>query len=153
MIFDEIPWPNDSNCPYNTDEAIPDFNADFTKMYQWRDKYYGEYNSGLDPDDYETEREFLYAVKHPPIPHVPKTPEYENKEYIYCGVVFEESDSVYYYRTDSDFVKIGDRVIVPVGGNGENNIATVVSVDRYLRQSVPYPIEKTKEIIKKETTE
>lgn len=150
MIFDDIPWPSDSDSPYIRDEVIPDFSQDFTRLYQWRDNYYGDYNNGLDPDDYETEREFLYAIKHPPIPYAPKPKDDKNKSYIYCGVMFGGSDGTYHYRTDDVSIKIGDKVIVPVGGNGEISVATVVSVGKYLKSAVPYPIERTKKIIKKE---
>ncbi len=148
MIFDDIPWPDDKDKPYDPKDTAPDYNLNFTKLYQWRDKYYGEYNSGLDPDNYDTEREFLYAIKHQSAPFVPDL--YDGTEEIYCGVVFAYQDRVYLYRTDDKTIKPGDWVIVPRGEDDEETTARVVSVETYRECDVPYPVHKTKKIIKKD---
>lgn len=148
MMFDDIPWPDDKDKPYDPNDIPTDYNKDFMKLYGWRDNYYGEYNNGLDPDDYETEREFLYAIKHLP---TPLGPEYENnREFIYCGVMFDYQDRIYQYRTDDKTIRPGDKVIVPVGEDNEEKTARVISVDVYRSNSVPYPVHKTKKIIRKE---
>ena len=147
MIFDDIPWPDDRDKPFDPKDDTPDYTADFTKLYQWRDNYYGEYNNGLDPDDYETEREFVYAIKHSSTPF---TPDLDNTEYIYCGVAFPYSERFYLYRTDDKTIRPGDRVIVPIGEDNEEKSAQVVSVDVYRYNDVPYPVHKTKVIIRKD---
>lgn len=148
MMFDDIPWPDDKDKPYDPNDIPTDYNRDFMKLYGWRDNYYGEYNNGLDPDDYETEREFLYAIKHLP---TPLGPEFENnREFIYCGVMFDYQDRIYQYRTDDKTIRPGDKVVVPVGEDNEEKTARVISVDVYHSNSVPYPVHKTKKIIRKE---
>lgn len=148
MIFDEIPWPDDSDKPYSPRDNTPDYDADFIKLYGWRDNYYGEYNNGLDPDDYETEKQFLYAVKNPPISFIENIE--ANTEFIYCGVAFPYQDKVYLYRTENKSIRPGDKVIVPVGEENEEKLAQVVSVDIYHFNDVPYPVHKTKMIIRRE---
>lgn len=148
MIFDEIPWPDDNDKPYDPKDKTPDYTQDFVKLYEWRDKYYGEYNNGLDPDDYETEKSFLYAIKNPPTPFVFNVE--NNTEYIYCGVMFPYQDRIYQYRTEDKTIRPGDMVIVPVGEDNEEKTARVVSVDIYRYTDVPYPIHKTKMIIEKQ---
>lgn len=148
MIFNDIPWPDDKDKPYDPKDYTPEYTADFTKLYQWRDNYYGEYNNGLDPDNYETEREFLYAIKHPPTPFTPGFK--DNEEFIYCGVMFPYQDRVYQYRTEDNTIRPGDMVTVPIGENNEEKTARVVSVDVYRYPDVPYPVHKTKMIIGKQ---
>ena len=59
------------------------------------------------------------------------------------------AESPYFYLTDDNSIKIGDTVIVPVGYSGKETEGTVVSVGQYLRVCVPFPVEKTKKIIRK----
>lgn len=67
--------------------------------------------------------------------------------FIYCSVSFG-TGRTYYYRTSSKKIKSGDRVIVPVTA-GKWKIGMVVSVNKYSRDKVPYPLNKTKGIIAK----
>ncbi len=69
--------------------------------------------------------------------------------YTYCSVVFQETDRPYHYRTDDDSINIGDKVVVPVGPDNEERIATVTSIEKHMRISVPFPVEKTKQIMRK----
>lgn len=70
--------------------------------------------------------------------------------YHYCGVVFEGGLlQPYHYRTEDTSLKIGDKVVVPVGPQNEECIAQIVSVEQHTRVSVPYPVEKTKYILRK----
>ena len=55
----------------------------------------------------------------------------------------------YHYLTDDDTINIGDKVIVPVGSDNKETVGEVVSVEKHLRISAPFPIEKTKKIISK----
>ncbi len=69
--------------------------------------------------------------------------------YIYCGVLLPFSSRPYSYRTEDSSLKIGDRVLVPVGAEQKEMTGTVVSVGQYTRVSVPFPVEKTKKIIRR----
>lgn len=69
--------------------------------------------------------------------------------YHYCGVVYENSSYPYHYRTNDTSLKIGDKVIVPVGTQNKEVVAEVVSVEQHTRLTVPYPVEKCKFILRK----
>lgn len=64
--------------------------------------------------------------------------------YTFCGVVFPNSDTVYYYRTDDDSLSIGDTVIVPVGREGREAVAEIVTVEKHRRKTAPYPVDRAK---------
>lgn len=70
-------------------------------------------------------------------------------KYIYCGVSLGNSN-IYHYRTVDETIKFGDKVVVPVGSEGKEKIGVVVEVRKYDRDRVPYPLEKTKFIIRKD---
>lgn len=67
---------------------------------------------------------------------------------LYAKVKLGDSSFGYSYRCNDQSIKAGDKVIVPVGDKQEIT-GTVISVDFYARDQVPYPIEKTKFIIRK----
>ena len=77
--------------------------------------------------------------------------EYENDKtiYTYCGVLLPFSSRPYSFRTEDDSIKIGDTVIVPVGEDKKEMKGKVVSIGQYSRLGVPYPVEKTKSILRK----
>ncbi len=69
--------------------------------------------------------------------------------YTFCGVTFPYSLQPYHYRTEDSTIKVGDDVVVPVGN--KEAVGKVVSVGQYLRIAAPYPVDKTKSIIRKNT--
>ena len=69
--------------------------------------------------------------------------------YTYCRVLLPFTNRAFSYRTEDDTIQIGDGVIVPVGADSEEMEGKVVSVGKYARAGVPYPVEKTKFILKK----
>ena len=73
----------------------------------------------------------------------------DEKVYIYCGVVFSKPGKVYCYRTEDETIQIGDKVIVAVGREMEEKEVEVVHVGRYLRACAPYPVDKSKCILRK----
>lgn len=73
----------------------------------------------------------------------------EKRIYTYCGVVFDDNTLVFHYIANDENIRPEDAVIVPVGINNEEKEATVVSVGKYLSNAVPYPVAKTKEVIRK----
>jgi len=68
--------------------------------------------------------------------------------YGYCSVIFDNGTTAYSYRTGDLKPEIDDRVIVPVGKNGQETEATVVGVGKYRRIAAPYPVEKTSVILR-----
>ena len=71
-----------------------------------------------------------------------------NEKLYYVGVQFSNSRAKYSYICTDLTVKVGDQVIVPVYG-GDELRATVVTAQFYSPNEVPYPIEKTKKVIRK----
>lgn len=69
--------------------------------------------------------------------------------YTFIGVLFPYTSHHYHYLTDDDSITIGDYVVVPVGVDNKESVAKVVSVEKHLRISAPFPVEKTKKIIGK----
>ncbi len=69
--------------------------------------------------------------------------------YTFIGVLFPYTSHHYHYLTDDDSITIGDYVVVPVGVENKESVAIVVSVEKHLRISAPFPVEKTKKIIGK----
>jgi len=67
----------------------------------------------------------------------------------YCGVEFSDGGSIYHYRTTDLRINVGDIVIVPVGKDNEEKEAIIKTVDYCRWDDTPYPLEKTKQIIRK----
>jgi hypothetical protein len=67
----------------------------------------------------------------------------------YCGVEFSESGQIYHYRTTDLRIAVGDVVIVPVGEDNYEREVTVRSIEFCRWDDTPYPLEKTKQILRK----
>ena len=144
---------------YNSEEEyIKAYNEE---KYRWRALYTDRNNYGLNPNDYEEENKFLNERRNRESEQrkreyekgqeIARQRELEIKKdetiYIYCGVRF--SNRTYHYRTNDETIQVGDSVIVTAGWENEEKIAKVVSVGKYLRIAVPFPVEKTKFILRK----
>ncbi len=80
---------------------------------------------------------------------MPKIEDFD-KEYYYVSVVYADdldSYDFYNYISDDKTVKVGDKVLV--NRSGEDVVALVKEAKYYLGSDVPYPISRTKTIIKK----
>jgi len=69
--------------------------------------------------------------------------------YIYVSVSFKIGSQSYSYRTKDGSIKKGDMVVVPVGD--KEKVGYVTDVNIYKKANVPYPLEKTKLVIRKAT--
>lgn len=69
--------------------------------------------------------------------------------YTYVSVCFRPGAQSYSYRTTDSSVKVGDMVVVPAGH--EEKVGSVTAVEKYKKSNVPYPVEKTKLVIRKAT--
>lgn len=74
-------------------------------------------------------------------------------DYIFCSVVFEDPYKSYYYLTDDDSIDIGDFVIVPAGKDNHEAIVEVIHIEYFSEADAPFPVDKTKKIIRKCTDE
>jgi hypothetical protein len=66
----------------------------------------------------------------------------------YCGVEFSKGSSIYHYRTTDLRIDVGDTVVVPVGEDNNEQVVTVKTVDICRWDNTPYPLEKTKQILR-----
>ncbi|MDO5649092.1 MAG: hypothetical protein Q4G11_00685 [Gallicola sp.] len=73
-------------------------------------------------------------------------------DYIYLGILFS-NDKMYYYRTEDPTIAPGEYVVVPVGEEGRVDIREVAEIEYYQEEDLPYPLEKTKMILRKSTQE
>lgn len=135
------------------------------EKHSWREKYTPEYTYDLNPLGFETENDLLMAIaeklkqkyEQEEKEIKSQTPRKQNtakelsddKIYTFLGVIFSFANYHYYYLTDDDTISIGDYVLVPVGFDDKESIGKVVSVEKHLRMSAPFPVGKTKRIIRK----
>lgn len=70
-------------------------------------------------------------------------------DYIFCSVEFNEKGKSYYYVTEDDTLKIGDKVVVAVGDESHLAIAKSIRIDYFPEDQVPFPINRTKPILRK----
>lgn len=151
----------DPICYDSEQEYLDDLNE---AKYGWRQWYHNAENEyGLDVNDYETLDEFQKAMntkrqeKYELERRAAVQKQREQQEeaakdtniYTYCGVIVPISARPYSFRTDDDSICIGDTVIVPIGPDNEEMEGTVVSIGQYKRLGVPYPVEKTKKVIRR----
>lgn len=66
----------------------------------------------------------------------------------YCGIEFEDLQTVYSYISDLGEIPIGTYVEVPLGYKNTIRIGIVRYCGLFSEQDVPYPIEKTKHILR-----
>ncbi|MFR9542531.1 MAG: hypothetical protein SNH27_10805 [Rikenellaceae bacterium] len=72
-------------------------------------------------------------------------------DYIFCSVAFNDSYKTYYYLTDDDGIEIGDFVVVPAGRDNHETIAEVKKIEYFSEENAPFPVTKTKWMIRKES--
>ena len=73
-------------------------------------------------------------------------------DFTFCNVEFEEGGQTYCYLADSDEYCVGDLVVVPAGRDNHEAVARIESIEYHPAEEAPFPIEKTKRIIRKHTT-
>jgi len=78
-----------------------------------------------------------------------KTDNAKPDQLIYCSVSFSKDGYTYYYRTEDGNLETGDKVVVPVGPDRFERVGVVEEIEYFFPHEVPYPIEKTKFILRK----
>ena len=71
--------------------------------------------------------------------------------YTYVFVCLRPGAQSYAYRTNDPSIKAGDMVVVPAGN--EEKVGSVTEVRKYKKAEAPFPLEKTKLVIRKATPE
>ena len=110
--------------------GLPDDWEDFLEDFHKTLGYYGVYGAMFDSGLYH------HGVK--------------SGEYIYLSCIFQPNGKTYYFRSREDNVVVGDFVLVP--SEKQKNAETVVMIAEVLyckEEEVPYPLEKTKFILRK----
>jgi hypothetical protein len=82
-------------------------------------------------------------------PSIFKDKKRRTSDYIYCSVSFSDDSRTYYYQTKDERIKVGDQVIAPVGSDNTKRIAVVEKIEFFQAAEVPFPLDKTKHIIRK----
>ena len=156
--------PEDYETEEEYSEALEDAKREKAQSYAWREKVPDGGKYGIDPRDYATEEEYMDAYEYrqkserreeeQKAQQTVAVREVETQEdesiYTYCGVSFGHSTHPYSYRTEDTTIKVGDTVIVPVGENEDEVKGKIVFVGQYAGGAVPYPVEKTKFVIRKD---
>lgn len=141
-------------------ETEDEYNAAIhNEKYRWRRWHSEAKRYGIDVNAYETEDEYNEVLRKKreeerearriPKPQDDPMVTTDKTIYNFCSVVFNSTNQPYTYLTGDIEVKIGDTVVVPVGSEGKEVVATVVSISQHMRLTAPYPVDKAKKIIKK----
>ena len=84
---------------------------------------------------------------------ISKSNKRSKKEFTYVSVIYDDDfiaktvyEPSYYYKTDIKDIDIDDKVLVD--RNGSMAIGIVIDIENFDEDSVPFPIDKTKDIIK-----
>lgn len=75
------------------------------------------------------------------------------KSYCYCGVQIKGIEAVYSFISDAGALPIDSFVIVPFGKDNAERVGRVVSCGEYTEEDAPYPVERTKHILRTATQE
>lgn len=110
-------------------KSLPEHWGDFAETIWEFIQFYG-FGEILDPSVYEKSKR-------------------RAQDYMYCSVEFERGGKCYHYISDDDTIKVGDRVVVPVGKDNYASVGSVAEVGFYPEDEVPFPLEKTKHILEK----
>ena len=143
--------------------ASPNETRDYTITIEFKKKppriISGSFDKKGLPDDFALFAEDVYAfirfygmgeILDPSIYQKAKR---RREEYIFCSVEFDGGYKSYYYLTDDDGIEIGDYVVVPAGRDNHEAIVEVVDIEYFTDEDAPFPIEKTKHILRKCTEE
>ena len=84
-------------------------------------------------------------------PEIYKKPRRRKSDLIFCSVEFEDYGRTYCYLADSDDYSVGDKVVVPAGPDDVESVVTIKSIEYRQSEDAPYPVEKTKHILRKYT--
>ena len=82
-------------------------------------------------------------------PYIDPLAQTDKAVYTLCGVLFENSPTMYFYRTNDDGIAVGDYVVVPVGREEKETIVEVVTVQKHRRATAPYPVDRAKHILRR----
>lgn len=140
--------------PFRDTTGICFYQLDVERYDGVKVRHKGIYNRANMPDEWEGFIESVKNVFDSSIAHnLISVQDFINAgkpgELKYCSVAIS-GEKTYYYLTDDDTLSIGDRVIVPFGSDNSEKSGIIKEIEYYLPERVPFPVEKTKTIIKKQ---
>ena len=68
---------------------------------------------------------------------------------IFCLVEFEDGGQTYSYLADTDDYEVDDLVVVPAGHDNHEAVVRIESIEYRQPEDAPFPLEKTKHILRK----
>ena len=74
-------------------------------------------------------------------------------KYWYCGVSVRGVKTIYSYLSDTGEIPCGTYVVVPFGSQNTLRVGAVKSCGEYTADNAPYPVERTKHIVREATAE
>ena len=77
----------------------------------------------------------------------------KSQTYYYCSILPKGFGTTYYYISPMGALQVGTRVEVPFGSENDLKKGTVLSCNEFLAQDAPYPVSKTKSIVRVLTEE
>lgn len=135
------------------------------KKYAWRRYQYEAKRYGIDVNSFETEEKYKVVLNQKREETTKVRDESKAKAkyqqssdplaltdksiYNFCSVIFNVANQPYTYLTGNLDIKIGDKVVVPVGNDNTERLATVVSTSQHMRLTAPFPVDKAKKVIRK----
>lgn len=154
---------------YKDDDEDDDDDDEEDDDDDWRDDCEDGFDYDIDPWDYDSREEYEKALKKAKRGRKPNEEDDDGEDnddddddddevswdieevevYTYCQVGVPGILKTYSYLTDDETLEPGDRVVVPFGRDNEERAGTVMSVSRYTAENAPYPVEKTKWILRR----
>lgn len=166
--FDDIDAGDDLDICRSIFAAKEDsLESDEAEKYSWRENYDYDFDYNIDPEDYETEEEYLDALEEAHL-DVDKSEciakqdlsgtistEKQRKTntdlsmiYDYCKVSVDRSNIQYDFLPGELELSISDRVLVPLGSDNKYAIGTVVAVGKCLSSVFPCDIKEMKTVVR-----
>ena len=118
---------------------IDDLDDDEEK-YTWRENYLFDYE--IDPEDYETEEEYLEALE------MERSNKNDSKIYKYCKVQLDSINKQYDYLCGDLDINVNDSVLIPFGTKNEHIKGTVVAVGNCLECALNTSVDNMKCVLK-----
>lgn len=109
------------------------------------------YNQSVKEDFARKTASLTIPVSQPAIPSKPAELLQQPERYWYCGVSLNQMSSAYSYISDIGRIDIGTEVVVPFGSGNTPRVGIVKTCRFLSAQEAPYPVDKTKHIIRKAT--
>ena len=133
--------------------------SDEVAKYSWRENHDYNFDYNIDPEDYETEEEYLEALEETHIPTIRRTETAKSEKqpninsdnsnvYSYCKVFVKLSNKQSYFFSGNLSLNLGDRVLIPSERNNVHEIGTVIAVGNCFGYAFPCDINEIKPVIK-----